>query len=361
MFERLPVPWVWWPALGGLVVGLVGWFAPRTLGVGYDNITQTLDGSLAGTALLFLVVMKLLSWSISLGSGTSGGTLAPLLTIGGGLGGVLGGVAAALLPQAGIDPRMAALVGMASLFSGAARALLTSVLFAFEATLQPAGIVPLLGGCTAAFLVSSLLMPNTIMTEKIVRRGVRVPSDYEADYLARTSVAEAMTGAAALVTLAAEMPVAEAQRFLRSDAPQGGHQGYPVVVQEEGEDSAVVGVVTRRDLFAAEGGDIAGLTVRDRIRRPLLTIAPEQSLREAADRMLAEDVGRLVVMGSAEGEGRSAAHRMVGILTRGDLLRAHRPRLHEAHSRERHLVIRLPVAGKPPAPRRKGPKTQDPE
>ncbi|MEO7037122.1 MAG: chloride channel protein, partial [Polyangiaceae bacterium] len=182
-FEKLPIHWMWWPALGGLVVGGVGYFAPRTMGVGYDNIEHVLSGSLAGQALVVLFVLKFVSWAVSLGSGTSGGTLAPLFTIGGGLGASLGALAAHAAPQCGIDPRIAALVGMAAIFAGASRALLASVVFAFETTLQPLGLLPLLAGCTAAYLVSCLLMRNTIMTEKIARRGVRVPSEYAADYL----------------------------------------------------------------------------------------------------------------------------------------------------------------------------------
>src|SRR5205085_8016102 len=133
------------------------------------------------------------SWSISLGSGTSGGTMAPLFTTGGGLGTVLGAAALWLLPGSGVDLRIAALVGMAALFAGATRALLTSVVMAFETTLQPLGLLPLLGGCTAAYLVSSLFMKNTLMTEKIVRRGVNVPSEYSADYLEQVLVRDVIS------------------------------------------------------------------------------------------------------------------------------------------------------------------------
>ena len=192
-FERLPIHWMWWPALGGIAIGVVGWLAPDTLGVGYTNIEDIVAGHLTATALLFLCVMKFISWSIALGSGTSGGTLAPLFTIGGALGGALGYGAAALFPHLGIDPRIAGLIGMAAIFAGASRALLTSVVFAFETTLQPFGLLPLLGGCAAAYLISSLLMRNTIMTEKIARRGVRVPTEYAADFLDQVLVRVAAT------------------------------------------------------------------------------------------------------------------------------------------------------------------------
>jgi H+/Cl- antiporter ClcA len=177
-FEKLPIHWMWWPALGAVVVGVVGYFEPRTLGVGYDNIREILAGHIIGVALLSLVLLKLVSWSIALGSGTSGGTLAPLFTIGGGLGGLLGILCVQWFPSLGVDPRIAALVGMAAVFAGASRALLTSVVFAFETTRQPMGLLPLLAGCTGAFLISSLMMRYTIMTEKLARRGTYVPTEY---------------------------------------------------------------------------------------------------------------------------------------------------------------------------------------
>src|SRR5205823_7483986 len=130
-----------------------------------------------------------------------GGTLAPLFTIGGGCGVFFGELLAIQFPKFGIDPRICALVGMAAMFAGASRALLASVVFAFETTLQPMGLLPLLGGCTAGFLVSSLLMRNTIMTEKLARRGVRVPMEYAADYLDQVLVRQvASKGVIALLS-----------------------------------------------------------------------------------------------------------------------------------------------------------------
>jgi H+/Cl- antiporter ClcA len=177
-FEKLPIHWMWFPAIGAIVVGVIGYFEPRTLGVGYDNISNILAGNFTNVVLLSLVILKFVSWSIALGSGTSGGTLAPLFTIGGGLGALLGILCVHWFPGLGIDPRIAALVGMAAIFAGASRALLTSVVFAFETTRQPIGLLPLLGGCSAAFVISSLMMRYTIMTEKLARRGTHVPTEY---------------------------------------------------------------------------------------------------------------------------------------------------------------------------------------
>lgn len=178
LFERLPLHWMWWPAVGGLVVGLVGLIAPHTMGVGYENIDRILSGRFTGTAVVVFCLLKFVSWSIALGSGTSGGTLAPIFTIGGGLGVATGEVLQMIVPSAGVDLRMAALIGMAASFAGASRALFASVVFALEVTGQFNCLLPLLAGCTSAFLVSALTMTNTIMTEKLVRRGHHVPSEY---------------------------------------------------------------------------------------------------------------------------------------------------------------------------------------
>lgn len=173
-FEKLPIPWMFWPAVGGLAVGLIGWFEPRTLGVGYGNITEALQGSMPLQLAFGLLVLKFLSWAIALGSGTSGGTLAPLMT----LGAALGICVSQLAPGSGLEPSVWALAGMAGLFAGCSRAVLASALFAFEATRQPLGIVPLLGTCSMSYLVSRSLCVDSIMTLKIVRRGVNVPHEY---------------------------------------------------------------------------------------------------------------------------------------------------------------------------------------
>ena len=307
LFEKLPIHWMWWPALGGLVVGAVGIVAPHTLGVGYENIEGMVAGRIAGQAVLFLCVMKFISWSIALGSGTSGGTLAPLFTIGGGCGVALGELANAQFPRFGIDPRICALVGMAAMFAGASRALLASVVFAFETTLQPMGLLPLLAGCTAGFLVSSLLMRNTIMTEKLARRGVRVPVEYAADYLERIHVSDACSHDVVMLR--------DDQRISEVHALVPTHQGFPVVDR----DGRLLGVITRRDFIDREPYTRVG----DLVRRPPAVVFSDMSLREAADHMVREDVGRLPVV-----ERGDPSH-VVGILTRSDLLSAHAQRLDE--------------------------------
>ncbi|MDE2156563.1 MAG: chloride channel protein [Xanthomonadaceae bacterium] len=327
-FEKLPVHWMWWPALGGLVVGMVGYVMPTTLGVGYTNITAVVSGRIGLVGLIGLCLLKLLSWSVALGSGTSGGTLAPLFTIGGALGGALGLAAAALAPWLHIDPRLAALVSMAAIFAGASRAFLTSVVFAFETTQQPHGLLPLLGACAAAYLVSGLMMRNTIMTEKIVRRGVRVPSEYSADYLDQVLVRDACSRD--VVSLRANQRIAEVRLWLEANVMEAKHQGFPVL----DESGRLAGVVTRRDLL--DGKDAGAASVGSLIRRPPLVVEENHSLREAADHMVESGIGRLVVV-SADDCGR-----MIGIITRGDLLAAHAQRLREARHSTRHLGRKQP-------------------
>ncbi|HEY8751847.1 MAG TPA: chloride channel protein [Tepidisphaeraceae bacterium] len=325
LFDLLPIHWMWWPAIGAVVVGVVGYFAPNTLGVGYDNISHAISLSLTVKAMAILCILKFTSWCIALGSGTSGGTLAPLFTIGSTLGALMGIGAAHLFPHADIDPRIAALVGMAALFAGASRALLTSVVFAFETTLRPLGLLPLLGGCTAAYFVSAALMPDTIMTAKIARRGIRVPSEYFADFLDQLTVGDVFT--VNPISLKSSQRLGEVRSWMNSGATGSSHQGYPVV----GETGQLVGVLTRRDLLSdnrSADTDLAKL-----IHRPPLTIFRDSTLRQAADHMVGADVGRLAVI------DRNEDSKLIGIITRGDVLSAHRRRLTEGTKAERSLRV----------------------
>ena len=328
-FERLPVHWMWWPAMGGVVVGGVGLLSPHTMGVGYDNIDRILSGDLAGRAVIVFCALKFVSWSLSLGTGTSGGTLAPLFTIGGGLGSSLGAMATWAVPSARIDLRVAALVGMAALFAGASRALLASVVFAFEATRQPITLLPLLGGCTSAYLVSALLMRHSIMTEKIARRGGRVVSDYAADLLDQVLVSD--IAAAPVVVLKARDSCESVREWIAQRSAGSDHQGFPVVDGDE----RLIGVVTRRDLFDPD----ATATVQHLVRRSPAVVFGDSSLKAAIDHMVREGVGRLPVV------SRTDAGRVVGILTRGDLVAVHARRIEaERRSEPRYRVPRRPGA-----------------
>jgi H+/Cl- antiporter ClcA len=307
-FARSRVHWMWWPAVGGLAVGVIGLAAPRTLGVGYDNIEGVLNGSLLGRGLVVLVAFKLVSWLIALGSGTSGGTLAPLFTIGGGTGALLGMALATALPGLGLDPRVAGLVGMAALFAGASHALLASVVFAFETTRQPLGLMPLLAGCAASYMIARRLSPTSLMTERLERRGTRVRHDYTMDPLEQVLVRDVAT--IDPVTLNTDQAVEDVRDWIASGAPGSTHQGFPVVDQA----GRLAGVVTRRDLLDRELPVTA--RVADILKHHPIVVFDDCSGREAAEHMVRVRVGRLPVV------RRQAPDRVIGIVTRSDLLEA---------------------------------------
>lgn len=322
-FAALPIHWMWWPALGGIVVGVVGYWIPQTLGVGYDNIRFELSGTLTEQALVLLCVFKFLSWSVSLASGTSGGTLAPLFIMGGALGAALGGELSALFPHAGLDVRVAALIGMAAMFAGASRALLASIVFAFETTLQPFALLPLAAGCTAAYLVSSLLMKETIMTEKITRRGIAVPADYAADFLSQILVRDVATYK--VVSLEAGLTLGEVRSRIAQGLQESNHHGYPVVDKERG----LVGLVSQRALLDAS--EPATKRIGDIVSGPCAVVFEDNSLREASDLMVREGLGRLPVV------KRENPREVVAILSGSDIRSANRQRLDEAHQAEQTI------------------------
>jgi CBS domain-containing protein len=214
---------------------------------------------------------------------------------------------------------------MAAIFAGASRALLTSVVFAFETTLQPLALLPLLGGCTMSYLVSCILMKHTIMTEKLSRRGTRVPAEYAADDFDQILVRTVAT--ADVTVLPATMTAAEARAWIARGEPGAAHQGFPIVTAQR----RLVGVLTRRDLLSAAGDS---RTLAELIRRPPTICYDDSTLREAADHMVNHDVGRLPVM------SRHNPSQLVGIVTRSDLLKAHRRRITAAT--ERTTVLAMP-------------------
>jgi CBS domain-containing protein len=248
--------------------------------------------------------------------------MAPLFTLGSGLGVLFGALTLMIAPQSGVDLRIAALIGMAAMFAGATRALLTSVVMAFETTLQPVGLLPLVGACSAAYAVSSLLMKNTLMTEKIVRRGIRVPSDYQADFMDLVLVRD--LDLSVPITLNATQTIDEIKRWMAGGEAGSEHQGFPLL-----ERGKIIGVITRRDIFST--GKSGDTHIKDLISHPPVCVYEDSSLREAADHMVNHDVGRLPVLAKTHG------FPLVGFITRSDLLAAHKRRLAEHYQEQRVL------------------------
>ena len=297
-FERLPIHWMWWPALGGLAVGLGGLVEPRALGVGYDIIADLLSGHMVAKAVLLILVVKAAIWLVALSSGTSGGVLAPLLILGGALGWLLGSV----LPG---EPGFWALLGMAAMLGGTMRAPLTGALFAVELTGDVRALPALLAASVAAYAVTVLLLKRSILTEKIARRGQHVTREYGIDPHEFTRVSEVMV--TAVDTLTADLSVPDAVAALGA----GRHHAYPVL------DAAgrPVGLVTRGDalLWRTEGGH-GDETLGERISDAgLAVLHPDDVTSHAVDVMLATGQGRLPVTDPRTGA-------LVGLVTRKDLL-----------------------------------------
>jgi CIC family chloride channel protein len=307
-FEKLPIHWMWWPAIGGVAVGIIGYFAPRTLGVGYDNVTDLLSGKMALQFILSLFILKFISWAVALGSGTSGGTLAPLLTIGGAAGILLGMASASVFPGAGVSLSLAALIGMSAMFAGASRALLTSIVFAIETTGQANALLPLLAACVASYLVSFFLMENTIMTEKIARRGVRTPHIYEPDILDKLTVRQFVEEDGMVIS--ANATIGEVINWLRKNKNE--HYNYYIIVNDDG---SFKGVVSASNLFSMHHSTDA--PTGELIKRQPVSVRPEDSLKTAVEIMAKENQDVLPVVSSS-------SSKVTGILAYKNILAAYR-------------------------------------
>jgi H+/Cl- antiporter ClcA len=312
-YRKLPVPQFWHPVIGGVLFGIVGVMVPRALGVGYDSIDAVLAGKLALGTLLALGFGKLIAWWVALGSGTSGGTLAPILLISGCFGSAIGIGAEHVIPGLGLAPGAVALVAMAAVFGASTRATFASIVFLFELTGDYRIILPLMIATVLAHVVMSAVLPDSIMTEKLTRRGLRVSTEYVVDVLSTTRVADVMT--TTVHTLEATATIGEARTRFGSN----GHGAYPIV-----RDDTLVGIVARGDLLIEEVRDTD--PVMEVASTDVVTIAPEEPLAEGLRRMLQEGVEHLPV---TDRDGR-----LVGICTRTDILRA-RERQFEHERRQR--------------------------
>ncbi|HEX5031115.1 MAG TPA: chloride channel protein [Candidatus Eisenbacteria bacterium] len=324
-FARLPIHWMWWPAIGGLVVGIGGLFFPRALGVGYDTIGDLLQGSVAGPVLLAILGVKALIWAVSLGSGTSGGVLAPLLM----LGGALGGIEAWVLPDrgAGFWP----LVSMGAILGGTMRAPLTGIVFSLELTHDVNMLLPLLVAVSIAHGFTVLLLKRSILTEKISRRGFHLSREYATDPLEILFVREVMR--ADVAALPPRLSFPELDRSLHVVPGSAPQRLFPVV----DANGRLDGVVTRYELTVLADGPRtdAAVELEGILRADPVVAYPDEPLRVTVHRMATTGLTRFPVV--ERGPGR----RLVGMVSLEDLLRARVYHLEAEHRRERIMQVRI--------------------
>jgi H+/Cl- antiporter ClcA/CBS domain-containing protein len=323
-FQHLPIHWMWWPAIGGLAIGVGGWMFPQALGVGYDVIGDLLQGDVASHVIVGVLIVKSVIWSVSLGSGTSGGVLAPLLM----MGGALGSVESWFLPAEGVG--FWPLVSMGAILGGTMRSPLTGVVFALELTHDVNMLLPLLVAVTVAHAVTVLLMRRSILTEKIARRGYHLSREYSTDPLEILFVREVMRTSVAAVEAGA--PFDSLRRVLKGTTSRGGQRLYPVVA----EGQRLVGVVTRGDLQALlERGPGNADARLDAILKTRPTVAyPDESLRMIVYRMAETGLTRFPVVSRGD-------RRLIGMIGLTDLLKARALNLDAEQRRERVLGARI--------------------
>jgi H+/Cl- antiporter ClcA len=319
-FLKLPIHWKWWPAIGGLAVGLGGMIFPQALGVGYDTIRAMLQGDVPRAMIAGVLLVKSAIWVISLGSGTSGGVLAPLLM----MGAALGGVEATFLPAAGAG--FWPLVSMGAILAGTMRAPFTAVVFALELTHDVNVLLPLLVAGMLAHATTVLLLKRSILTEKVARRGFHLTREYATDPLEVLFVREVMR--TRMVALPAEATMEMLRDTLIREPAERGQHLYPVIDGER----RLKGVVTRKQLRELTESTGARLFPGDVLRTPVVADVDEP-LRAVVFRMAETGFTRLPVVEDG---------RLAGMVSLSDLLMARLRNLHEERTRERVLRLRLP-------------------
>ncbi len=303
-FLRLPIHWMWWPAMGGLVIGIGGVIDPHALGVGYYNIAALLAHHMTTGEAVRLLVVKAIIWSVALGSGTSGGVLAPLLMMGGALGALFG----AVVPFG--DQSTWALIGTAAIMGGTMRSPLTAIVFALELTHNIGGLVPVAVGCVMAHATTVLLLRRSILTEKVARRGYHVLREYITDPFETMRVSDIM--ARPVDTLPVDMRIGDVVKFFTADSSAERHKSYPVV----DADGRIAGIVSRSDVLRwAVDGWPSGQVLSDVVAEQELTVGYDDELVGLlADRMATADVSRVPIL-------RQGDRKVVGLVARRDLLR----------------------------------------
>lgn len=326
-FAKIPLHWMWWPAIGGVVIGVGGLFAPQALGVGYDVIGALLQDHLALRTILGILVVKAIIWSASLGSGTSGGVLAPLLM----MGGALGGIEATMLPDLGTG--FWPLVSMGAMLGGTMRAPLTAVLFALELTHDLNMLLPLLVAVSIAHGFTVLVLKRSILTEKIARRGYHLSREYAIDPLEILFVREVMQTRVAALPI--DAPMERLAAPIRVD-PLGGPQRLYPVIDAKGR---LEGVVTRFDLYqlVARASTDREATLDTILRRDPAIAYPDEPLRLVVHRMADTGLTHFPVI------ERGGDPRLVGLISLDELLEARTRNLDAERRRERTMGVRLGI------------------
>ena len=328
LFEHLPVDDLWHPAIGALGLGIIGFFVPRVLGVGYDTISDILNNNLGLKLLLIVAIFKALAMVISLGSGTSGGLLAPMFMSSAALGGAFAIAMNMIFPSLHLSPGAYALVAMAAVFGSASRATFAFIVFAFEITRDYNAILPLMLACVIADMIALRYLPNSIMTEKLARRGLKVPDQFEVNAMKVSRVAEVMR--TDVKPIPAEMTVAElARRVGCGDAQLNLMQGLPVVSAE----GKILSVVTQGDLLRALEKDPNGSSsVLEAGSSNLIVTYPDELVHDAMHSMLDHDIGRLPVV------SREDQQKLLGYFDRPCLLAAWSRQAEDENLRERGWI-----------------------
>ncbi|HEY2037663.1 MAG TPA: chloride channel protein [Steroidobacteraceae bacterium] len=318
LFEKLPLHWMWWPALAGIVVGVGGLIDPAALGVGYDNIQGLIDGTVLMHTAMALLLVKGVIWVVALASGTSGGTLAPLLM----MGGAVGVLEAHILPFG--NPGFWSLLAMAAVLGGTLRCPLTATVFAIELTGNLSVMPAVLVACVASFAVTVLIMRRSILTERLARRGRHLTYEYTVDPFDVMRVSEIMTHP--VDTLPARMSTEDALAFFDTENGIKRHKSYPVV----DDAGRVVGMVSRSDVLRwSREGWPKGQTLEEIAEAGEVFVGyTDELVGHLADRMAAADIGRVPVVDRATGK-------VTGLVARRDLLRvrAHSARLERERAR----------------------------
>lgn len=341
-FDRLPVNELWHPAIGALVFGIIGFFVPRVLGVGYDTISDILNNQLTLYVLILVLVFKSLAMVIALGSGTSGGLLAPTFMSSAALGGAYAMIVNRIFPSAHLAPGAYALVAMGAVFGAASRSTFAFIVFAFEITRDYNSVLPLMLVCVIADLIAIRFLPNSIMTEKLARRGLKTHQDFEMNVMRHVKVSEVMFSD--VPTISPQMKVSEATNRIASGDPDlARHHALPIV-DERGQ---LAGMVTQSDLMKmleVEGG--RDKSVLDAGTRALVVCYPDENVFEALTRMLRNDIGRLPVV------SRQDSHHLIGYVSRASVMSAWGRHLEDESVREQGW-LRQYLGGDSDAPQEK--------